>query len=401
MVSNETQRVTCMTEHLTTFGGIVTIPTSAEELLDELAVVRRELVVSQEEVKFTSQALAESCLACSPGQFGKTTKSALCSKCPLGEFSQAGKTSCTRCRAGKFPTVERSHCSRCRKGTLPPPRGSLVIGGRWVRGNGCLVCNVKTGVPKPYGCPTCDVGQFQGPEVGVCFRCPVGKFQAYKDANYCTVCPGGQTTATSGASTCTCAARVCKMTRWAPWSQCFKGLKYRQRLVRSPPNACAPACPPTLASTPCAYAVDTAAPTAQEAHPGLPGRRSSLVGGLAIPQWFASTSKLTWNDASALCASKFMVLATREELCPHGRPFSGALDAHGKGGWLPVLDGGNGEYMYYGQAWDGSHDGIFLKACTMHHEYSWMGVVGGGMLRDHAGLPTWSFNHGAPHSSTW
>ena len=36
IITNDTQRVTCSTEHLTTFGGILVLPSSAEELLNEL-----------------------------------------------------------------------------------------------------------------------------------------------------------------------------------------------------------------------------------------------------------------------------------------------------------------------------------------------------------------------------
>jgi hypothetical protein len=218
-------------------------------------------------------------------------------------------------------------------------------------------------------------------------RCPRGKYQAYRDTNYCSACPGGKSTAQLGAVACSCLGRACVMTGWGSWSRCFGGLKYRERLIRSLPNSCGTRCAKGLASSRCTPPVGASLPARVKVHPGLPGSRSSLAGGLAIPQWFATAEKLTWDEASRLCAAKFMVLATRQELCPRHRPFAGALGARGNGGWIPVLDSGDGEYLYFGQDYDGDHDGNFLKACTLHRE--WSGRIENFRSHD-AALSTWS-----------
>jgi len=116
----------------------------------------------------TAQVLPTSCLACSPGQHTDKAGSVVCKRCIFGEYSTAGKALCSRCPTGKYPAEEGSHCSRCRPGTLPHPRGSKIVGGRWIREKGCMVCNAQAS--KPFGCPKCSPGKFQGAEVGVCFR---------------------------------------------------------------------------------------------------------------------------------------------------------------------------------------------------------------------------------------
>ena len=258
---------------------------------------------------------ASAALPCDKGTYSSSTSLPLksqCLDCPAGSFCVAGSESPTKCSAGSFAGGSRTAlCSTCEEGKYSDHTGAVICascpsGTRCPEGSntplpascepGSYIVNMS-GYMDASSCGKCPLGTFCFGGAAQPSNCSVGTIADNEGLARCTQCEGGKFQKSEGKTMCIAceAGSYCPEGASAPLP-CKKG-RYSSAFDLADQEQCSP-CPPGSAcstgstqETPCAPGTYNPLPGQEECQPCSSGQyqdqKHSTACAICLAGWYS------------------------------------------------------------------------------------------------------------------